>query len=326
MTCLISLKDFYEGLLSAKQPSDVLAGIAEMREVEENLRKRIILRDTHIEFEEQHGSEKLKFAVKDLGRVRVVKCDKKSEDRDITPVGTPTNITDETPKGSFESEPSPPLSDKEVSKTGNELDKISHNDVAEHRSIEKNLTLTDDRLMVHSHNLLNDNTGTSMVEKNACGATSVHLDENNWYALGARPKTLNILPGYNNTCKNDAVNNDSVRTNISKAKNVAKPVKGTRKLSPARVNAEVVKFSVHRSDDKINHSIMEQCKALEKPYCENSDALHENLDGANGVQMDKMYHLVYTSYDEEELLKELKVGVTRTEFRLPPEGAQKNDT
>lgn len=69
ITCIVSLKEHYEPMISRGDVADAEKGLEELRDVHRNLSERIQPRVDHIVFEEKHGADGFRDCVKDLGRV-----------------------------------------------------------------------------------------------------------------------------------------------------------------------------------------------------------------------------------------------------------------
>ena len=70
LTCIVSIKDYAEERISVGEFRNLPKGLEELEEVNQNISERIHASQNHIVFEQNHGSDKYKDAVKDLGRVR----------------------------------------------------------------------------------------------------------------------------------------------------------------------------------------------------------------------------------------------------------------
>lgn len=69
MTCIVSLKEYHETMISKGDFTDVEKGIDELTEVCKNIEDRIQPQKSQIRFEDRHGTDKFRGCVKDLGRV-----------------------------------------------------------------------------------------------------------------------------------------------------------------------------------------------------------------------------------------------------------------
>lgn len=69
MTCVVSLKEYHEKMISHGDFTDVEKGIEELDEVCRNVQGKILLPKNQILFEDRHGADKFRGGVKDLGRV-----------------------------------------------------------------------------------------------------------------------------------------------------------------------------------------------------------------------------------------------------------------
>ena len=69
MTCIVSLKEFHEDMISRGEFAEIDKGINEMEEVNRNISEHVKPMENHIVFEEKHGADKLRACAKDLGRV-----------------------------------------------------------------------------------------------------------------------------------------------------------------------------------------------------------------------------------------------------------------
>lgn len=69
MTCIVSLKEYHETMISRGDFTDIEKGIDELDEVSKNINDRVNPQINHISFEDKHGTDKFKGCVKDLGRV-----------------------------------------------------------------------------------------------------------------------------------------------------------------------------------------------------------------------------------------------------------------
>lgn len=69
MTCVVSLKEYHETLISRGDFTDVEKGLEELDEVCRNIQARIQPPKNQIQFEDRHGADKFRGGVKDLGRV-----------------------------------------------------------------------------------------------------------------------------------------------------------------------------------------------------------------------------------------------------------------
>lgn len=70
MTCIVSLKDYHEDKISHGDFQEFSKGIEEIAEVNSNIEQRIRPVENHIVFEHSHGMDKYRMCIKDLGRVR----------------------------------------------------------------------------------------------------------------------------------------------------------------------------------------------------------------------------------------------------------------
>lgn len=69
MTCVVSLKEYHEMKIGRGDFTDIVKGIEELKEVERNVSERIKPNRNHILFDDQHGTDRFRSCVKDLGRI-----------------------------------------------------------------------------------------------------------------------------------------------------------------------------------------------------------------------------------------------------------------
>ena len=72
MTCVISLKEYYELKIGQGNLEDAAKGGDELREVAENIAEKMRDYNIHISVEESHGIRAYKASVSDLGRVKCI--------------------------------------------------------------------------------------------------------------------------------------------------------------------------------------------------------------------------------------------------------------
>ena len=273
MTCIVSLKEFHENMISRGEFSEIDKGIHEMEEVNSNINERIKPMENHIVFEEKHGADKLRACTKDLGRVRSKR---------------PTAVWSK-PEGNGDGDciqTSLPLSANSLSS----CTQLTHGATC---TAFRNGT---DKMSKH-YDKSNDGTGGSSVS-------------------AALPQRI-------------LVKEHGLKSNISDVEKLL-PNSNQNEIVHTKTLEMQSPLAVHgrRNASKGDHSIV---VVGERPCSSEKDS-HLNLLPNNGNRsellhgpgnkasvlmnnssrkMDKSYlHLVYTSYDEEELLKELKSNKT----------------
>jgi hypothetical protein len=244
ITCIVSLKEFYETFLARGQLAEIEQGLLEMEEVQQNIREKVVPKENHIIFENKHGADKFKGCVKDLGRVR---CSRPTQPR-TEPEGNDANLSSTAADSTLTpiSPPDPPFTSESI-RVGA---------AAPHEATRPRDPMTTSfHAQIASPFEPPRNTADC-----ATDATVAHVVASAGAACGNR-----------------------VNSNQEKPVMVVRP-KTLQSVKPKSVT---------------KHSPVKS-----KPAAVAGNPKQEILK-----QTDKMYHhLVYTSYDEEELLKELQAG------------------
>lgn len=302
MTCVVSIKEYHEGKIAAIQFDEIEKGISELEEVFENVSEKVRPSENHIVFEDKHGIEKFRIAVKDLGRVKT--------NRPIIPRSEPEGGHD-APLESTSSQADTPghISDTEYSPmhTAGACGTSLYIPKAEHK-------LTD-RMTSSMHQLYLSQT---TCDKGLSDIPSSSLQQNS---------TTNESNGIN-TCQIEDVPKDDLNANENSNNN--------NESTDPNSNPPVVRPKVLQTNPKAKKQIGSTMKPLKAKHFPGSLQQHK-LDHSNCnhplvarirdeislnaeqpilipdvealKKTDRAYHqLVYTSYDEEELLKELKIN------------------
>ncbi|KAK2168723.1 hypothetical protein NP493_1222g00060 [Ridgeia piscesae] len=267
MTCIVSLKEFHENMISRGEFNEIDKGIGEMGEVYRNINERIKPMENHIVFEEKHGADKLRACTKDLGRVRSKR---------------------------------PPVARTEPE--GND----------DGDCMQTTLPLSASPL-----------TSCAQLNQGATGTTctvgaedmSVHYEMSHSGTAGSQ-----VTAALSNTPK--ACLDHTLKPNSSENKDVEKPLPDSNQNAnnldmptPSKVcgrngnNCDRSNVMAGErsccSKDSQRQLLPNTTRSTQPRHCpSNKSCVSMNM---GNLTMDKSYlHLVYTSYDEEEMLRELK--------------------
>ncbi|KAK2164524.1 hypothetical protein LSH36_62g01076 [Paralvinella palmiformis] len=339
MTCIVSLKEYHEDMVSKGYFMDTQKGIAEIDEVFTNISSRIQPKENHIVFEEKHGIEKYKASAKDLGRVRNSRPTQPRTDpegNDATPVENVTARAEEFSSpgldaatgyspdtegavgGSVVRDPFPGIADGCLS---SDREPGRRNCCPDDNS--PFLDHSEDKPVNHCDGIAEGLASQHNSRLNICGHSLEKLDINSNTPITVpgvvRPKTL--------TSKSPVAH---TLTGSSSSKIFKRPIQNGMIKHPDKSKCTNTKqklpigglHSLHRSDPGPDlYSLTKLSTSQDQPTL----ALDPEIESLK--QTDKMYHhLVYTSYDEEELLKELQCGKVHIDPTRVPELPQKQSS
>jgi hypothetical protein len=298
MTCIVSLKEYHEKDISRGYFQDIDVGIYELNEVFKNISERVKPMENHIVFDDKHGMEKYRAAAKDLGRVQYSRPNiprAEPEGGMVAPPDDPITPTNESSSpmigavGGHE-EPYPSLisalnlNNEDISPAPKRKPLTLHSMSCDPEVLKRELGLAP-----YSNDP--DNNGNPSAAALALNppmlALSISTDKNSnaVAATGAvRPKSLDTK-------------------GKRSGPNIVRPVKGQRSGNTPPGRATIVKGEAAEEEDDDNPGGAAAAVPHHHPVLR-----HPPQDpDIERLKKDKMYHhLVYTSYDEEELLKELK--------------------
>ena len=295
MTCIVSLKEYHEKDISRGYFKDIDVGIYELNEVFKNISERVKPMENHIVFDDKHGIEKFRGAAKDLGRVQysrpnIPRAEPEGGDPSVVPPDepvTPTNDSASPMIGAVggQEEPYPSL--------------ISALNLNNEHSISPDMK----RKPLTLHSMSCD----PEVLKRELSLPAYSSDpDNNGNPSAANPPPLLALSISTDKNSNSVAATGAVRPKSLDTKgkrggpNIVRPVKGQRSGNTPPGKASVVSGEADEDDDPggAAASVHPPQPVIRKPPVD---------PDIERLKKDKMYHhLVYTSYDEEELLKELK--------------------
>ena len=332
MTCIVSLKEYHEDMVSKGYFMDTQKGIAEIDEVFSNISNRIQPKENHIVFEDKHGIEKYKASAKDLGRVRNSRPTQPRTDpegNDATPVENTSARAEEFSSPGLDAATGYSLDTEGA--VGGSVIRDPFPGIADgclsddHEPGRRNCCPDDnspfmDRNECRSGNSHCDGGGDGPLSlhnsrMNTCGHSLEKLDINSNTPITVpgvvRPKTLtsSTQSAYSLTASGSSkMLKHPIQNGMIKQSDKSKHAGAKEKLPVSSLN------SLHRSDPGPElYSLTKLSASQDQP----SFAIDPEIESLK--QTDKMYHhLVYTSYDEEELLKELQCGKVHIDpTRLP---------
>ena len=327
MTCIVSLKDYHEDKISHGDFREITKGIEDIEEVNHNIGDRIRPSENHIVYEDTHGTDKFRTAVKDLGRVRCTRpMAPRTEpegfesgsgslgSRALHPQGSMDEVTTpaEDQHGEGASSPAQPSTSlmhtpsPEHNGSSQHLDDEDHFSAAISREIYMNGNDNDACDMP-----LNDLNKSSPSTLGGCEGAGPSTSYNQPSSSGASTAMSRSLPptGHENTASKG-----SKGLKGCKGKNLPREGLEPRDQGPGPRKAQK---PPGKPNPPSHLSLTSMC------VDPNANTSHEappplnlNRFGANGnlgpvgnLRVEKdYYHMVYTSYDEEELLRELKAS------------------
>ena len=312
MTCVVSLKEYHESKISCGEFRNVPSGIEEMEEVFQNIREHITPKENHIIFEERHGIEKYKAGAKDLGRVRcnrpiIIQRSEPEGNENLTdkislpesPSASNTDISPEPTEPSWGLEPKPTvISPNSSSPDISEVEKID--DV--HEAPVKGLDIASSpKRFPPDVSQRPDEEKSAQADADGnnpqVNGNSVDANANK---MAVRPKSFNRSP---RKMPGSAV--------------IAKPIKGGKSPVTERKELSLPCQPSAEADNTIDDDSPLEGAACIRPKENPVGLINPVLD--NLKETDKMYHhLVYTSYDEEELLRELEGGKGKVDLLSMP--------
>ena len=311
MTCIISLKEYHEKDISRGYFQEIDVGIFELNEVYKNINDRVKPMENHIVFDEKHGIEKFKGAAKDLGRVQYSR----------------PNIPRAEPEGGdLESNAVAPRDDTSTPTNESASPMIGavggHEDPAYPSLISAlNLNYEDEELSPDpkrkpcppAHSMSCD---TEVLRRELSLPASDPDNNGNPADIPAPslPLTISTDDNSNSVAATGAVRPKYLDTkgkrNI-KGKSrpaIVRPVKGQRSGNTPPEKGVGESNGAGGDDGEAAGGAVagSSTSGLHPPSSFRQPPKDIDLER---LKKDKMYHhLVYTSYDEEELLKELKKG------------------
>ena len=297
MTCIVSLKEYHEKDISRGYFKDIDVGIYELNEVYKNINERVKPMENHIVFDDKHGMEKFRGAAKDLGRVQYSR----------------PNIPRAEPEGGDPSVPPPP--DEPVTPTNDDSASPMLGAVGgqeEYPSLISALNLNHDHdvspeLKRKSQTLYSMSCDTEVLRRElSLPAPAADPDDNgnNNAAADVQPPLLAL------SIATDKNSNSVAATGAVRPKSLdTKPKRNLKgKGGPSIVRPVKGQRSGNTPPGKGTESVEDDPGGAAAPLHPVLRQPPKDID-LERLKKDKMYHhLVYTSYDEEELLKELKKG------------------
>ena len=287
LTCIVSLKEYHEQKIGQAEFHETEKGILELQDVFDNVTEKIVPMENHIIFEDKHGVDKFKMSIKDLGRVR--------SNRPTIPRTEPEGGRDDRPP-----------STSSIGNTPVHTSDVEGSPLHMSGACGTNTTFsckdpTCDKLTSSFHAMICDTTLGLVPEETGSQDKSMGLPaectDTNANNKGENPQSdpnSNQQPLLDSSMAVRPKTLDTTKKKIKISPSV-KPVK-VKHLSAVKQNYLLQNFMDHNNqNEQPPHFKREEMAAVR-----DVEALKKT---------DKMYHhLVYTSYDEEELLKELKVN------------------
>ena len=292
MTCIVSLKEYHEELIGQAVCHDVDRGIADLDDVYANISEKIRPAETHIVYEDKHGVDKFRMAAKDLGRVR--------NSRPTAPRSEPEGGRD----ASLNTTPSTPQ------QTDAALADVSPASLLH--------TTTQAGRVAAGSSGGGQARGQGAVKQDSSDGERTHDSREYATARLAQDSNANTAVA---TCSTTTTTNQTTSTGLDSNSNNTncpatrpKSFDMTKRKIKNKVNMACDPRAAGRersaeSHSNSNSSSRQAIVPVMKLYDPSRDVTLAAPDVDALKKADKMYHhLVYTSYDEEELLKELKSG------------------
>ena len=296
MTCIVSLKEYHEQKISQAEFNETEKGMLELQDVFDNISERIVPTENHIIFEDKHGMDKFKMSVKDLGRVR--------SNRPSIPRTEPEGGRDDRPS-STSSIGNTPIQASDVESSPLHVSGACG-------TTKQTFSCQDpscDKLTSSFHAMICDTKLGIEPEQDA---------ENN---AGDTVSSANILSTDTNANKSDAEQSDpnsnqpamldsSMAVRPKTLDTTKKKIKISTAVKPVKVKHLSAVKQTYLLQNYVDHNNQKEQGLARSAHIRREDmAVIPDVESLK--KTDKMYHhLVYTSYDEEELLKELKVNKT----------------